>query len=74
MLDDIISSWTSLGVEIHEVVRASSTFSSLGRLVDGVQGMVFSRTERTDRLRQACLWLERRPRVTGKEIERFVGH
>ncbi|CAK0894772.1 unnamed protein product [Prorocentrum cordatum] len=74
MLDDIISSWTSFGVEIHEVVRASSTFSSLGRLVDGVQGMVFSRPERTDRFRQACLWLERRPRVTGKEIERFVGH
>ena len=42
MLDDIIASWESLGVEVHEVVRASPTFTSLGRLVDGVQGMVFS--------------------------------
>eukprot|EP00959_Pyramimonas_sp_CCMP1952_P088101 1843078-Pyramimonas_sp.AAC.1 len=57
MLDDIIADWVSFGVEVHEVARASPTFTGQGRLVDGVQGMVFLKPERSEKLRQACLWL-----------------
>ncbi|CAK0877082.1 unnamed protein product, partial [Prorocentrum cordatum] len=56
------------------VVEATDVFTSLGRLIDGASGRVFSRPERSERLRQASLWLEQRPRVTGGEVERYVGH
>ena len=73
-LNRICSAWKEHGVLIHEVVEATAVFTSLGRLIDGSSGRVFSRPERTERLRQASLWLEQRPRVTGREVERYVGH
>ncbi|CAK0801113.1 unnamed protein product, partial [Prorocentrum cordatum] len=74
LMHQICDAWRKHGVQIHEVVEATDVFTSLGRLIDGASGRVFSRPERPERLRQASLWLEQRPRVTGREVERYVGH
>ncbi|CAK0860193.1 unnamed protein product, partial [Prorocentrum cordatum] len=73
-LNAICAEWRRRGVLIHEVVEAADTFTSLGRFVDGVSGLVCAGPERAERLRQAALWLEQRPRVTGREVEKFIGH
>ncbi|CAK0821388.1 unnamed protein product, partial [Prorocentrum cordatum] len=74
LMHQICDAWKKHGVQIHEVVEATDVFTSLGRLIDGASGRVFSRPERSERLRRASLWLEQRPRVTGREVERYVGH
>ncbi|CAK0898069.1 unnamed protein product, partial [Prorocentrum cordatum] len=74
LMHQICDAWRKHGVQIHEVVEATDVFTSLGRLIDGASGRVISRPERSERLRQASLWLEQRPRVTGREVERYVGH
>ncbi|CAK0819030.1 unnamed protein product [Prorocentrum cordatum] len=57
----ICDAWRKHGLEIHEVVEASDVFSGLGRLIDGCSGL-------------ASLWLEQRPGVAGREVERYVGY
>ncbi|CAK0814978.1 unnamed protein product [Prorocentrum cordatum] len=74
LMHQICDAWRKHGVQIHEVVEATDVFTSLGRLIDGASRRVFSRPERSERLRQASLWLEQRPRVTGREVERYVGY
>ena len=43
-------------------------------LIDGVNGMISPIPERLDKICKVFAWLSRGPKVTGKAVERILGH
>ena len=70
----IIVHLEALGFRIHEEQDAELFAESLGFYIDGHQGKVYPKPAKAQKVRQALLWLSRRPRVSGRHIERVVGH
>eukprot|EP00973_Karenia_brevis_P049466 6862914-Karenia_brevis.AAC.1 len=63
-----------VGFAIHEEESAAHWAVSLGFMIDTLSGEYRCTPERMWKIRQAFKWLSRRPRVTGREVERLVGH
>ena len=72
--DTIDAHMRKLGFLVHEEIGPSTIHTSLGRKVDGASGMVQAGPKRQERLRLTLLALERRPRVTGRQVEHILGH
>ena len=72
--DKIVAHLREVGFRVHEELEACSIGQSLGFLVDGARGIVAPVPERLQKVRLALLWLSRRPKVSGKQVERLLGH
>eukprot|EP00435_Cladocopium_sp_Y103_P026023 s1915_g6.t1 len=70
----IVTHLESLGFRIHEEQEAECTAEALGFYIDGRRGRVYPKPEKLHKVRTTLLWLSRCPRVTGKMIERIIGH
>lgn len=69
-----VSRLRSLGFGIHEEVEAANMVDSLGFRIDGVNGIVLPIPEKVGKVISAFRWLSKRPRTTGKDVEKLIGH
>ena len=72
--DAAVAHLRSLGFVIHEELDATSSANSLGFFIDGVAGRVSPIPQKVSKVIAALRWLHRRPRITGKFIEKIIGH
>ena len=62
----------SLGFGVHEEMDACTSAASLGFFVDGVKGTVSPIPQKVGLVVAAFKWLSRRPRVSGKSVEKLL--
>lgn len=62
------------GFRIHEVEEAARYADSSGLAIDGLSGEVSPGTKEGWKIRMTADWLLRRPRVSGRMLEKFMGH
>ena len=72
--DSAVARLRDKGFLVHEEMDACTVAQSLGFMVDGEVGRVTPVPDRLMRVELAFRWLARRPRVTGKAVERLLGH
>lgn len=72
--DLIVKKLRDTGFRVHEETEAQSTVQSLGFLVDGITGAIQPVPERLDRVVRCFAWLGKAPRISGRAIERLLGH
>ncbi|CAE7380279.1 gag-pol [Symbiodinium natans] len=72
--DKVVEQLRSVGFRVHEEEDASLRVQALGFVIDGEKGEVHPIAARRDKVRLGLLWLSKRPKVTGRAIERIVGH
>ena len=72
--DKIVRRLRQIGFRVHEELEACPIGQSLGFLVDGQKGIVTPVPERLQKVKLALDWLGRRPWVSGKQVERLLGH
>ena len=72
--ESIQESFEQAGFRMHEETTAEHDAQILGGRFHGKHNIIRPTTKRIIRTRKALLWLARRPRVTGREVERIVGH
>ena len=72
--DAIVARLRHHGFRVHEETEASTLAQSLGFLVDGEQLCITPIPERWTKVLQAFGWLASRPGVSGKAVERLLGH
>ncbi|CAK9056858.1 unnamed protein product [Durusdinium trenchii] len=72
--DRAVARLRQVGLTVHEEMDANNTSQSLGYMIDGAVGQVTPIPERLHRVQLAFKWLSRRPRVTGRAVQRLLGH
>ena len=72
--DKAVARLRQVGFRVHEEEDASTTAKALGFIIDGDQLRVHPVPEKRDKVISVLRWLSQRPKVTGKCIERIVGH
>ncbi|CAE8608177.1 unnamed protein product [Polarella glacialis] len=72
--DAAVARLREVGLIVHEETDASSMVQSLGFIIDGEVGSVRPAPEKLAKVIAAFRWLTHRPRVTGKMIEKLIGH
>ena len=70
----IVKHMESLGFRIHEEQEAMVQAESLGFFIDGRFGKVYPKPNKLQKVRKVLNWLAQRPRVSGKMLERIIGH
>ena len=63
-----------VGFRVHEEEDACTYSKALGFIIDGKNRRIYPVPEKRDKVIAALRWLSNRPKVTGKCIERIVGH
>ena len=63
-----------VGFRVHEEEDACTYSKALGFIIDGKKRKIYPVPEKRDKVIAALRWLSNRPKVTGKCIERIVGH
>lgn len=63
-----------VGFRVHEEEDASVKVRALGFIIDGETLAIHPRPDKRDRIIQALRWLSTSPRVSGKAVERIIGH
>ena len=61
------------GFAMHEETAAEPDATILGGRFHGECNIISASAKRYTRVQKACLWVSRRPRLTGREVER-LGH
>ena len=72
--DKIVQHLRSLGFKVHEELDATSLADSLGYRIDGARGIVQPVPKKLHKVRQCFKWLSQRPWVSGRAIEKILGH
>lgn len=72
--DKIVRHLRSLGFKVHEELDATSLADSLGYRIDGARGIVQPVPKKLHKVRQCFKWLSQRPWVSGRAIEKILGH
>ena len=72
--DKIADCLRDVGFIVHEEQDAVPSVQALGFVIDGDRGEVRPIPLRLEKLRLALIWLSNRPRVSGRIVERIVGH
>lgn len=72
--DQVVAALRRLGFRVHEEMDAQNTAQSLGFFIDGLNGVICPIPERLDKIRKVFSWMSRRPRVSGRAVERLIGH
>ena len=63
-----------VGYKVHEEVAATQWAESLGFVLDGLAGRFSGSPVRGWKLRQALRMMERRPSISGAQMEKLLGH
>eukprot|EP00438_Fugacium_kawagutii_P013651 Skav213124 [mRNA] locus=scaffold107:139529:142876:+ [translate_table: standard] len=63
-----------VGFRIHEEEDAQLKVKALGFVIDGEKGMIHPSSEKRDKLIAVLRWMSRRPKVSGRSVERVLGH
>ena len=72
--DIIVAHLRKLGFLVHEELDATDYAVSLGFLIDGKKGIVRPNPAKLGKVILCLEWLSSRPRVSGKIVERLIGH
>lgn len=72
--DSIIGGLEESGFTVHEKEEASTYAACVGVEINGLMGRVATKPGRRWKLRWALRWLSTRPWVTGRQVERVIGH
>ena len=72
--DNVARHLRSLSFSVHEELDACTTADSLGYRIDGETGVVQPIPNKLAKVRRAFAWLSRRAKITGKLVERLIGH
>ena len=72
--DKVVKHLRDLGFKVHEEMDACSSATSLGYHIDGKSGIVQPVPHKLAKVQFAFSWLSRRPRVTGKLVQKLIGH
>ena len=64
----------TMGFVIHEETEPELRCNSLGYEIDGESGVVSPSRDKAAKLSAAFAWLSRRPRVSGQQVEKLIGH
>ena len=72
--DRVVARLRELGFRVHEEENATSRAQALGFVIDGKKGEIQPIAKRREKVRLTLLWLATRPRITGKAMERVIGH
>lgn len=72
--DAAVSQLRSVGFRVHEEEDAKSSAKALGFILDGAGGRVHPIPEKRGKIILALKWLAKRPRITGRSLERIIGH
>ena len=72
--DIIVAHLRKLGFLVHEELDATDYAVSLGFLIDGKPGIVRPNPAKLGKVILCLEWLSSRPRVSGKIVERLIGH
>ena len=72
--DKVVEHLRRIGFKVHEELDATTTCHSLGYLIDGQLGIVQPIPEKLRKVQLGFDWLARRPYVSGKAIEKILGH
>jgi len=62
------------GFALHDIEQASLSSKTLGKWVDGARGLVYASPEKRERLRHVLEWLERRPKISSRQMQIVLGH
>lgn len=73
-LSEIAAGLQRHGLRVHEAVEATPEVARLGYIVDGQQGVVRPKPGKLELLMDAFRWLTHRPRITGRVVEKLLGH
>ena len=63
-----------MGFGLQDVTPAECVTKSLGVVVDGVKGEIRLPPEKLARLVLACDYIAQKPYITGRQLQRIVGH
>ena len=72
--DKAVARLRQVGFRVHEEEDASTRAKALGFMIDGERCRVTPVPEKCDKVILALKWLSARPTVSGRVIERIVGH
>ena len=72
--DKVVQRLRDVGFRVHEEEDAALNAQALGFIIDGERGQVHPIPARRDRVRLCLLWLANRPKVSGRALERIIGH
>jgi hypothetical protein len=73
-LKHVMSSFSEIGFELHEIEYATPFTTTLGAQLDGSRHMVRPRPERVWVLREAFRWAASGVRISGQQLEVLLGH
>ena len=72
--DKAVARLREVGFRVHEEEDAQPHAKALGFILDGQRGRVHPIPEKRDRVIATLRWLSGRPRVSGRVLERVIGH
>ena len=72
--DAAVARLREVGFRVHEEVDATLKAKALGFFIDGTHGIIHAKPEKRDKIISVLRWLGSRPRVSGKALERIIGH
>lgn len=72
--DKVVSHLRSIGFKVHEELDATTMADSLGYRIDGERGTVQPLPDKLRKVQLCLRWLSRRPKISGKAIEKILGH
>ena len=73
-LDKLVAHFSAKGFELHEVEYARTVAQPLGCHIDGIDHVAGPKPERAWRLKAAFEWLSSGRVVTGKQVQKLLGH
>ena len=73
VLSDVVSGLSATGLVVHEIEAAAPQTTSLGFVLDGDAWKVRPKGKKLAQMRAAILYLEGRPRISGRSVERLGG-
>ena len=72
--DKIIKHLHGIGFRTHEEQDAVPQAESLGFVINGESGEVYPKPNKREKVRKILLWLAAGPKVSGRMIEKVIGH
>jgi hypothetical protein len=74
LLDKLVTHFSAKGFDLHEVKYARTIAQPLGCRIDGIDHVAGPKPERAWRLKAAFEWLSSGRVVTGKQVQKHLGH
>ena len=72
--DKVVKHLRDIGFKVHEELDATTMANSLGYQIDGELGTVQPIPDKLRKVQLCLQWLARRPKISGKAVEKILGH